>query len=991
MRNIQFKLLAITFLILLSPLVASAQLGVRQEDAPPNPDESEIIINRIDYFISNISLDKPSYQAGETVNGTITILNNGDSPEFGLRYSMSLVSDFGDFGIPNNVFGFDQYEDLELEANSKREIPFSYTLPGSFSIDDASIGVRIFNLSETPTTFNFSPKFVITGGQKPITVQNSGFVFEKNYSPEIVVYPDSGPVISRDGANKIAYMIARLANDTDADVALIPHIVTSDFIDGDRVISEKDVEPIVIPAKSTATHLYPVELFDYKPGVYASRVTYRENGADRTKVLYYKYVIAGDNLVSIEDVSVDTQGPVYSGTALNTNIVYTAGVYDFLAAGDDGTNENGIDEDFFVGLGKEVSVLVEFYNSSDEKIGEAGASIVTVEDGSLNVDVPVTSDTGTIKAVVTFTDSDGTVLDKYEKTLFEGDEVGDLSGSYKDHLGLIAGIGVGALALVVLALVAFKIKKRKEIYYLFALLFGLSTFFGASFAEAGIGIWVSGTPEEIEVNTGFSVFISAAASVCKNRSGWVSSASENIQVDPLVAAEPGHSIGYYKFWTENDNHAGDANWSGYITIPFTSGSVVGTRTVHAVATLKKHNNNDNSTDYDYANSYYPYEVISENDMCPNLSGIQETVSFPYEVDGVTGDCLVPITASCQAVDASTDLPLSGNPVVGQSFMWKASPASSGAVPLIYTWTGDATNQPTGSQRYAVGQYGSPGTYTANIQIEQDIEAGQTDTGQCSVTVVDQSSVTCEIQGGVSAINTGDSVTFNAVPNNANGTPSYTWSGIVSGSGSSKSYTALTAGTHQATVQMTDLNGTDTDICTIVVTEDEDVDLCPNLIGDQKTIPTGYEVNSAGDCVLVDVIDICSNIAGNQENLPTGKMLASDGTCVNANSQDVCKNLAGVQTAVPDEYHLSGSLCVPDENDTDVCENLDGNQTVIPTGYFYNYSTSECELITSGDSCPNIDGSQASIPDGYYKDSRGNCSLIGGVVPNDFSGGETTEF
>ena len=53
-----------------------------------------------------------------------------------------------------------------------------------------------------------------------------------------------------------------------------------------------------------------------------------------------------------------------------------------------------------------------------------------------------------------------------------------------------------------------------------------------------------------------------------------------------------------------------------------------------------------------------------------------------------------------------------------------------------------------------------------------------------------------------------------------------------------------------------------------------IDHCPNLDGIQSSVPTGYDLNTAGDCVK----DMCLNIASLQETVPNGYV---------ANQIDIC--------------------------------------------------------------------------------------------------------
>lgn len=77
-----------------------------------------------------------------------------------------------------------------------------------------------------------------------------------------------------------------------------------------------------------------------------------------------------------------------------------------------------------------------------------------------------------------------------------------------------------------------------------------------------------------------------------------------------------------------------------------------------------------------------------------------------------------------------------------------------------------------------------------------------------------------------------------------------------------------------------------------------IDKCPNIAGDQASVPSGMFVDGAGSCVA----DVCPNIAGGQASIPGGMFADGTGQCV----ADVCPNVAGGQTSVPDGYTQDAS-------------------------------------------------------------------------------------
>jgi hypothetical protein len=75
------------------------------------------------------------------------------------------------------------------------------------------------------------------------------------------------------------------------------------------------------------------------------------------------------------------------------------------------------------------------------------------------------------------------------------------------------------------------------------------------------------------------------------------------------------------------------------------------------------------------------------------------------------------------------------------------------------------------------------------------------------------------------------------------------------------------------------------------------DVCPNIAGNQASVPNGMVVDANGDCITPPDPDLCSNIAGIQRQVPNGLTRLLDGRCV----ADLCSNIEGVQETVPDGF------------------------------------------------------------------------------------------
>jgi hypothetical protein len=122
------------------------------------------------------------------------------------------------------------------------------------------------------------------------------------------------------------------------------------------------------------------------------------------------------------------------------------------------------------------------------------------------------------------------------------------------------------------------------------------------------------------------------------------------------------------------------------------------------------------------------------------------------------------------------------------------------------------------------------------------------------------------------------------------------------------------------------------------------DVCPNLPGNQATVPAGLIKDASGNCVTPPPpTDECPNIQGNQATVPAGLIKDASGNCVTPPPPptDECPNLEGLQTSVPAGMikDASGNCATPPPPPTDECPNLDGLQTSVPSGMLKDSSGS----------------------------------------------------
>lgn len=140
-----------------------------------------------------------------------------------------------------------------------------------------------------------------------------------------------------------------------------------------------------------------------------------------------------------------------------------------------------------------------------------------------------------------------------------------------------------------------------------------------------------------------------------------------------------------------------------------------------------------------------------------------------------------------------------------------------------------------------------------------------------------------------------------------------------------------------------------------------------------SIAVAYNSNIGGEVRSLDH-DYCPNIPGQQASIPIGMIIDADGNCVTPPQPvDVCSNIDGIQEAPPAGYYWreSDNSCQPQPpQEIDVCPNLSGMQTVVSAGY--EFRDGACVMPPIVDMCHNIDGVQATIPYGMARTLSGTC-------------------
>jgi len=177
-------------------------------------------------------------------------------------------------------------------------------------------------------------------------------------------------------------------------------------------------------------------------------------------------------------------------------------------------------------------------------------------------------------------------------------------------------------------------------------------------------------------------------------------------------------------------------------------------------------------------------------------------------------------------------------------------------------------------------------------------------------------------------------------------------------------TPATSTLYRATV--TGLGGTAQCETSVVVTPKPITDVCPNIPGDQETIPSGMIKDSAGNCVTPPPDSPTCALTLSATPITVGSSTRLDWSSTHTNHILIKAIVGGTETTIQDTSAGTGSLVLTPATSTLYRATVTGTD-----------GTAQCEtsvVVTEEvvDLCPNIAGNQTTIPDGLVRDSAGNC-------------------
>ena len=364
---------------------------------PALAQDSSIEIKPPSIFISSVNLDKNTYQGGDTVNGSIVFVNQGDTDQADVYADVSLASGYStstsSFHIPSAFYESKATGPIVIKSNSQVKVPFSYVLPKAISGNNLGIHVSARLISGLPLGWN-DAFLTITKSQPALTVKDY-FIDISNQKYQA----QAGPTLY---ASTTASFHLIVNNSSSESISVLPQDKIYDRVSSGKLVNTINGSVADIAPGDNYEFIIQADHVNGSAGVYASEISLVDSsGTQRAPVTEFRYIVAGA-IATIQSATLDKRDIGVSGT-VNTTVYYSGSPIDIKTGRSSNVSGSVLD--------------VKIYNaSSNALIGEATTSPDLVTDlGTSVVPVKVSASASSIMAVIQIV-KDGVVLSTYKTT-----------------------------------------------------------------------------------------------------------------------------------------------------------------------------------------------------------------------------------------------------------------------------------------------------------------------------------------------------------------------------------------------------------------------------------------------------------------------------------------------------------------------------------------------------------------------------------------------
>ncbi len=427
MKKISYSLL-LCFLVVVS-VFSQPTLRVSASDFLETP--------QVD--VTDINLTNQTFQSGDTVTGTFTVVNSSTFDVSDISYTISLTGNYQD-GIPSDSYDTKTFGPISLKAQEVRSIPFNYKLPEAVSGE--GLGIQIRNYLQSGVSMGWKDEMItVTGGGAFATITGAYVsIGNKQFGLQ------EGPIIKKDESGSVVVTLSNTASST---LSVIPTVtVFAQSALGKQLAAEKETA-LDIAAKGTKTGTYLLPTFNYVGGVYTGVITFLDNaGVARAPSVSFRYIVDGA-IGAIQSIT-STSSSSKTGDIIPLSINIAGSPFDI---------ETG--ESLATGTAQ---LNISLFNEKDELVGKSNPMTVDLN-GSVS---ETTNITALVEAVALRSEAtltyQGAVISSYKE---------NLSGNYDEEkakalidasnqLPIMPIIVVGAIILIGVLVIVAVFKKKVQ-------------------------------------------------------------------------------------------------------------------------------------------------------------------------------------------------------------------------------------------------------------------------------------------------------------------------------------------------------------------------------------------------------------------------------------------------------------------------------------------------------------------------------------------------
>jgi len=421
MKN--YLTVAIFSLLVATPLTSFAQTNT--QNAP-----------QLQVYVINLTLDKSTYTAGDTINGTTTLFNNSSVNIPSADYDFILAGGYGPTGVPTEIYDKTTPVQFFIGAGQKKTVTFSYVIPSNLS--GSNFGIRAETMiggsvvGWDDATFSISSSANAQSGS--LNILSANLVASSTYYGA-----EEGPTVS---AEDNTHLVLTLQNPGTADLTVTPQVsVYSQNIDNGTSVLSFALPSLTVTNGATSSLNVPIDVSGLKPGVYEGQLALVDgNNQNIAPLIPFRFIVRGA-IVTIHSV-VSPSTSVYKGDPFTVSAYITGTPFEV--------------SDNYQYIVKGATLSLQVFNENNTLVASTSFQSDIGPELNHTFNLIAANDAKSLSAALTVYDSNGVVLASYQTDLSGNGSNTNTSFFNSLDFELI----IGLLVLILVVSFAFLFKRR---------------------------------------------------------------------------------------------------------------------------------------------------------------------------------------------------------------------------------------------------------------------------------------------------------------------------------------------------------------------------------------------------------------------------------------------------------------------------------------------------------------------------------------------------